>query len=148
VALPRTQKRDELRMWRSVLLLTSRVNEAAEKVLQSERQLTISEFTVLLTLSEADQGSVRMSPLAAEAGLDQSSLTRLIARLEQRGLAERCVCAEDKRGVFSRITDEGRAAVAVAKELFRHEVSAALAEASLDEVTAPIVARLRYRMGD
>lgn len=135
---------DELRLWRRMGVLQARVNEALERVLQAEHGMSCTEFIVLQTLTEADQGSVRMSPLANAVGLNQSSVTRLIARLEERGLAERCVCTEDRRGVFGRITDAGRVAVAAAQVPAVAVVTRELDRASFDGETAMVVARLRY----
>jgi DNA-binding MarR family transcriptional regulator len=46
--------------------------------------------------------------LVGQVHLSQSALSRLIGRLEKDGLVERSVCAEDRRGVWVALTEEGR----------------------------------------
>jgi DNA-binding MarR family transcriptional regulator len=40
--------------------------------------------------------------------LSQSALSRVVARLEQDGLVTRAMCDTDRRGIFVRLTDDGR----------------------------------------
>jgi DNA-binding MarR family transcriptional regulator len=40
--------------------------------------------------------------------LGQSALSPVVARLESRGLVVRCMCPNDRRGVFVDLTDDGR----------------------------------------
>ena len=39
--------------------------------------------------------------------LSQSALSRLIDRLEKNGLVERCLCGEDRRGIYVVLTEAG-----------------------------------------
>jgi DNA-binding MarR family transcriptional regulator len=144
VAATRRRKNDDLETWRRLTLLVSQVEDAVEKALQREHRLTLTEYTALSALSEAEEGSLRMQSIADAVGLNQSSVSRLIDRLQREGWVERCICAEDRRGVFGRISDAGREAVAAAIPTFRRELAEALDSASFDTDTAPIVARLRY----
>jgi DNA-binding MarR family transcriptional regulator len=50
---------------------------------------------------------LRMSELAAVVLLTRSGLTRLVDRLERRGLVERRRCPSDARGLLAVLTDEG-----------------------------------------
>lgn len=135
---------DDLEMWRRLALLVSRVEESVEKSLQREHDLSLSEFRALLALSEAEHGSLRMQSLAEAIGLNQSSISRLIVRLQRAGLVERRVCEDDRRGVFGRITESGRDLVKQVLPICRAELGLALDNASFDTATAPIVTRLRY----
>ena len=49
-----------------------------------------------------------MTELARSVLLSQSGVTRLVDRLEARGLVVREPCPEDRRGLLARITDDGR----------------------------------------
>jgi DNA-binding MarR family transcriptional regulator len=51
---------------------------------------------------------MRMQQLARAAALSQSATTRLVNRLENRGLLSRYLCADDRRGIYSQITEQGR----------------------------------------
>lgn len=49
-----------------------------------------------------------MQELAKNLGLNQSSVTRLVERLEKAGYTIRDLCPKDKRGVYSVITEQGK----------------------------------------
>jgi DNA-binding MarR family transcriptional regulator len=51
---------------------------------------------------------MRMQQVARAAALSQSATTRLVTRLENRGLLSRYLCPDDRRGIYSQITDQGR----------------------------------------
>jgi DNA-binding MarR family transcriptional regulator len=69
--------------------------------------LGVSEFEVLDRLSESPEHKFRAQELADAVHLSQSALSRLIDRLEKNGLVERCLCGEDRRGVFVVLTPPG-----------------------------------------
>jgi DNA-binding MarR family transcriptional regulator len=95
--------------WRDVSQCHARVCSAMEKALQKEHSLGLSEFEVLEHLATTpDEQGARMQELADAVCLSQSALSRLIGRLETDGLVHRAMCANDRRGIFAYITDEGR----------------------------------------
>jgi DNA-binding MarR family transcriptional regulator len=51
---------------------------------------------------------MRMQQLARAAALSASATTRLVNRLEERGLLTRIVCADDRRGIYTELTSAGR----------------------------------------
>jgi MarR family 2-MHQ and catechol resistance regulon transcriptional repressor len=69
--------------------------------------LALSEFEVLLRLSRSPDTRLRMSDLAVQANLSSSGLTRLVDRLEARGLVVRQACPSDRRGSFATLTPTG-----------------------------------------
>jgi DNA-binding MarR family transcriptional regulator len=74
-----------------------------------EQQLALSEYRTLVVLSEAPGHSMRMSELAGAADLSLSGMTRLVSRLERRGLISRVKCGDDARGWNAVLTAEGLA---------------------------------------
>jgi DNA-binding MarR family transcriptional regulator len=68
----------------------------------------LEEYTVLDTLARQDGWHMRMQQLARAAALSHSATTRLVNRLENRGLLSRYLCADDRRGIYSQITEQGR----------------------------------------
>lgn len=70
-------------------------------------QLPLSEYTTLMYLSEAPDRLLRMSELASVCNLSLSGMTRIVARLEERGLVRRVRCEADGRGANAVLTDAG-----------------------------------------
>ncbi|GGK55717.1 MarR family transcriptional regulator [Nocardia camponoti] len=95
--------------WRKLLDRHASVSCALEKLLQSEFQIGLSEFETLDRLIEADCGKYAMADLAADIYLSQSALSRAVARLERNELVERTMCDHDRRAIFVRPTEKGRA---------------------------------------
>ena len=80
--------------------------------LQADRiwdELSMREYDVLFTLSRAPGQRLRLRDLNRSILLSQPSLSRLVERLEQAGLVERCAAVEDARGTTVRLTSDGAA---------------------------------------
>jgi DNA-binding MarR family transcriptional regulator len=71
------------------------------------RSLGISSYDVLFTLSTCEGRGLRLNELNDHVLLAQSSLSRLVERLERQGLVARESTPEDGRGVVVRLTEEG-----------------------------------------
>ncbi|MFC8599504.1 MULTISPECIES: MarR family winged helix-turn-helix transcriptional regulator [unclassified Isoptericola] len=69
--------------------------------------LTMREYDVLFTLSRAPGGELRLRDLNEGMLLAQSSLSRMVERLEARGLVVRSVPRDDARGTLVRLTADG-----------------------------------------
>ena len=70
--------------------------------------LSMREYDVLYTLSKCSE-PVRISELNRHVLLSQPALSRLLDRLAERGLVERCADPADGRGVRLPLTEAGRA---------------------------------------
>jgi DNA-binding MarR family transcriptional regulator len=126
------------RGWRTLAALHGRLEESLEKALQAEFELSVVEYTVLDALARQDGWHMRMQQLARAAALSHSATTRLVTRLENRGLLSRFLCDDDRRGIYSTLTDQG-------KELLEHArpVHDATLKEALDAAAAvPELARL------
>jgi DNA-binding MarR family transcriptional regulator len=75
----------------------------------------VSEFDVLITLHNAPNGRLRMTDLANATMLSSGGLTRLIGRLEQRGLVRRDVDSDDRRAFHASLTAAGQKKLAQAR---------------------------------
>lgn len=98
---------DEQRSWRSWLAATRLLEDRLSRDLQSQHNLTIQDYEILVRLSETPERRVRMSELAELTLSSRSRLSHQIDRLAARGLVSREQCAEDRRGAFACLTDEG-----------------------------------------
>ena len=72
------------------------------------QDLSMREYDVLYTLSKCRE-PVRLSELNRHVLLSQPALSRLVDRLTERGLIERCSDPADGRGVRLSLTAAGRA---------------------------------------
>lgn len=73
-------------------------------------ELSLREYDVLFTLSSAEAGQLRLVELNDSILLSQPSLSRMVERLEQRGLVARRPSPGDRRGTLVCLTEQGRAA--------------------------------------
>lgn len=94
--------------WRELSRRFTAVSCALDRVLHDTHGIGMSEFEVLDRLADAGS-SLRMHELAQAVHLSQSALSRAVARLERGGLVNREMCANDRRGIFVHLTDEGTA---------------------------------------
>ncbi|NYE94699.1 DNA-binding MarR family transcriptional regulator [Psychromicrobium silvestre] len=72
------------------------------------KKISIREYDVLYTLSNCPSGWVRLNELNRNVLLTQPSMSRLVERLEARGLIQRRAAEEDRRGVEIGLTQAGR----------------------------------------
>ena len=94
-------------LWRSLGRITQLLPRRLEADMVRVRGLTMTEFGVLQNLSEAPDGRLRMSELAAAVGLSASRVTRLVDDLERRGWVDRDRDPVDARGAVASLTAEG-----------------------------------------
>jgi DNA-binding MarR family transcriptional regulator len=131
---------DEL-AWGRVLALHGRIEQELAKALLRKHGLGLSEYRALDKLAAAEKGELRMQELAEAMSLNQSSVSRMVARLEAAGLTVRDLCEDDRRGVYSCITDEGRRRHADTEPTYRTVLASALDKARADpELTSAVTA--------
>ncbi|MEV4803174.1 MarR family transcriptional regulator [Nonomuraea sp. NPDC049421] len=122
--------------WQQVLLLHSHVESRLATTLQRRHGVGLSEFRALGHLAASPSSELRMQELADKLGLNQSSVTRLVARLNAADLAYRDLCPDDKRGVYAVVTETGKARHAEASRTYEETLRTALAEADPQLATA------------
>ncbi len=93
--------------WRSWLTATTVLHEQLSRELQEQHGLTITDYEILVRLSESDAKSIRMSDLATLTLLSRSRLSHQIDRMETAGLVSREVCPDDRRGQLAVLTNAG-----------------------------------------
>jgi DNA-binding MarR family transcriptional regulator len=98
----------ELRAWRGLLRVHAQLSKALDAQLIAAHGLPLTSYEVLMYLSDAQGGQMRMHDLAESVLLSRSGLTRLVDRLEREGYLVRKSCAHDARGAFAVLTESGR----------------------------------------
>lgn len=112
----------ELGAWRGLLRAHAALVRDLDAQLEAEHGLSLSAYEVLLLLAEAPQGRLRMSELAESSLLSLSGMTRLVDRLVGAGHVERERCAEDRRGLWARLTPAGADLFRRARETHLHGI--------------------------
>lgn len=99
------------RAWQTLRMAHARVAERLEDDLERECGLALNEFDVLLYLRSHPDAETRISDLLNAVTLSQPALSRLVARLEARGLVVRSEAHHDARATAVCLTDAGAALI-------------------------------------
>jgi DNA-binding MarR family transcriptional regulator len=103
---------DEQEAWRAYLDSTRLLIQALDRQLEADAGISITDYELLVHLSEAPARRMRMRDLADASMSTRSGATRAVSRLEQAGWVRRVECAEDRRGTEAELTDAGAAKLA------------------------------------
>lgn len=95
--------------WIGLLETHKQLTRALDAELESRYGLTLSSLELLARLAAAPDRCLRLSSLAAEAGLSLSRVSRIAVMLQARGLIDREPCPQDARAVEAHLTPEGLA---------------------------------------
>ncbi len=102
---------EEQRAWRGLLRMTSQLNARMNRQLLQDYGVSLADYEVLVVLSEAPGGRLRVFEVAGALAWEQSRVSHQLARMQRRGLIAREDCASDARGAFAVLLDTGRAAI-------------------------------------
>ncbi|RJO75233.1 MarR family transcriptional regulator [Nocardia panacis] len=131
-------------LWDRLLTLHTHVESRLATTMQRRHGLGLSEYRALSFLAEAAKGELRMQELADKLGLNQSSVTRLVGRLDTAELACRDLCPDDRRGVYTVLTEAGRTRYRQARTTYDDTVTAALDDlAATDPSIATLLTAIR-----
>ncbi|GLY64916.1 MarR family winged helix-turn-helix transcriptional regulator [Amycolatopsis taiwanensis] len=107
---------DLSRSWSQVAAFVSAVDAGLNKWLTTTYGIGLTEYRALVLLSRTPDKELRVNDLAQQVGLNQSSVTRLLSRLEDKGLTYRDTCPDDGRGIYAVIAERGEALLSEAGE--------------------------------
>lgn len=102
--------REANRAWEAVLTAHAAVlRRFADESIWREQGVSMREYDVLYTLAKCDEATARIGDLKEGVLLSQPALSRMVDRLETRGLVARVPDPEDGRAVRVTLTDTGQA---------------------------------------
>ena len=107
---PKWLSTKELKAWRSYIVASRQLWDALEIDL-APHELSMSDYEILVHLSEAPDRQIRMSELAQSAMISKSRLSHRMKVMEKAGWVRREVCTLDKRGQFAIMTEKGWKAI-------------------------------------
>jgi DNA-binding MarR family transcriptional regulator len=140
---PRWLTDEEQAAWRSWVEVMRLLPSALEDGLNSRDKLNLTDYQVLVELSESEEKRLRMTELAARTNLSKSRLSHQIRRMEERGLITRADCPDDRRGSFAELAPGGEAAIVAAAPGHVEDVRRLF----FDQLTPAQVASLGQAMG-
>ncbi|MEU6975509.1 MULTISPECIES: MarR family transcriptional regulator [unclassified Streptomyces] len=129
--------------WGALSLLHGKIETRIERALQSGHDLSVREYSLLDVLSrqhDGEGGHLQMKQVADAVVLSQSATTRLVSRLEDRGLLSRYLCPTDRRGIYTDVTESGLALLDEARPTNEAALRAALGEAAQNPELTSLVA--------
>src|SRR3979490_3194942 len=124
---------EQQQMWRGYLTMASQLQTAMPRQLQQDCDLSLSDYDVLVALSE--RGPLRINELGEALAWEQSRVSHQLRRMRGRGLVVRHGSGDARRGAMIDLTESGRAALDAAApghvELVRSVVFDGLSAAQL-----------------
>jgi DNA-binding MarR family transcriptional regulator len=99
---------EQLRAWRAFLRAHSTMLRRISLDLEEAGLPPLTWYDVLATLRDAPERRLRQVEIAERVLLSNSGLSRLIDRIESKGLVQRVQCPDDRRSLNVELTDEGQ----------------------------------------
>ncbi|HEV8173027.1 MAG TPA: MarR family transcriptional regulator [Actinoplanes sp.] len=103
--------------WRAFVESSWALHTRLEDELRAATGLSMSDYHIMVVLSEAPQHRLRMGELASRLVFSPSRLTYQISSMVKRGLVRKQSCPDDGRGQEAVLTDAGMAALVAAAPL-------------------------------
>lgn len=106
------------------------MSSEVQRLTQPEYELSSTQSSMLMLLKS---GQLSGAELARQYGIDASAVTRLLDKLEQRGLVIRTRSASDRRVVNLELSTDGRAIVDKLRPIYAQVLEQMLAGFSDEE---------------
>jgi DNA-binding MarR family transcriptional regulator len=103
---------DEEALWRSLVEVLLRLPRVLDEHFDREAKVSMTDYSVLVALSEAPDGQLRMGELAEATALSRSRTTRVVDDLVRRSLITRRKGQRDGRSAHAALTPKGAALLA------------------------------------
>lgn len=130
----------ERRAWRGYLAMQARLTARLHRQLQADSGLSLTDFDVLVQLTDRAEPRMRVGELAEALQWEKSRLSHHLGRMQRRGLVTREECPDDARGAYIALTELGRDAIEQAApahvETVRELVFDQLADGEVDALIA------------
>lgn len=143
--MPRNEQHDPeicTRAWQSLRRAHDRVARRLTADLARECAVALNDVDVLLHLRTHAAKTVRINELRDAVPLSQPALSRLVSRLEERGLVTRSEAADDGRAAVLGLTETGGALLDRAIEVHARAVHESLTSKFSDDEQAALLKTL------
>jgi DNA-binding MarR family transcriptional regulator len=98
---------EQQRSWRALIMGMTLLIDRLDDDLRRGFGLSLTEYEILVRLSESEQRRLRMAQLADALAHSRSRVTHTVARMEASGLVQRSTSPEDGRGILATMTPKG-----------------------------------------
>ncbi|GAA4899696.1 MarR family transcriptional regulator [Streptomonospora salina] len=116
--------------WSEATAFVTAMDATLSRWLMETYGIGLADYRAMLHLSTASDRELRLNDLARKVGLNQSSVTRLVERLERKELIFRDTCPDDGRGVYAVITDRGVGTVDAIRDPYEGKIRELLQSAT------------------
>jgi DNA-binding MarR family transcriptional regulator len=104
---PQWLDEDQQRSWRALVVGSTLLMDRLDDDLRREFNISLTEYEILVRLSERPGRAMRMAQLADALAHSRSRVTHTIDRMERAGYVVRGTTPEDGRGIVATMTDAG-----------------------------------------
>ena len=104
---PRWLDEAQQRSWRALVIGTTLLMDRLDDDLRRSLNISLTEYEILVRLSERPGRSMRMAQLADALAHSRSRVTHTVDRMEKAGYVVRGTTPEDGRGIVATMTDKG-----------------------------------------
>ena len=104
---PRWLDEAQQRSWRALVIGTTLLMDRLDDDLRRSFNISLTEYEILVRLSERPGRSMRMAQLADALAHSRSRVTHTVDRMEKAGYVVRGTTPEDGRGIVATMTDKG-----------------------------------------
>jgi DNA-binding MarR family transcriptional regulator len=108
---------DQQGSWRAFVVGVTLLLDRLDADLQRSFDLSLTEYEILVRLSERPERQMRMAQLADALAHSRSRVTHTVTRMQKAGLVNRSSSPEDGRGIVCCLTDAGYALLAEAADV-------------------------------
>jgi DNA-binding MarR family transcriptional regulator len=129
---------DQQASWRAFAVGVTLLLDRLDADLQKAFDLSLTEYEILVRLSERPGRSMRMAQLADALAHSRSRVTHTVARMQRTGLVLRAASPEDGRGIVCTLTDRGYDLLVEAAPIHVHGVRDYLVDLSSREDIAAL----------
>jgi DNA-binding MarR family transcriptional regulator len=98
---------DEEALWRALTKVITILPRALDEQFLRDTGVTMTEYSVLVALSEATGHGLRLSELASRTSLSLSRISRVVNGMANHSRVTRRRCASDGRSCFATLTAKG-----------------------------------------
>ncbi len=130
--MPSPRRKLAANTWGALLQVHAGLVPLIDREVTERTGLSLAWYDILLELSAASEGRLRMSELAERVVLSRTRVSRLVDELHRAGLVCRVENPDDRRSTYCLLTDAGLRRFKAAAPIYLAAIESRFAEALTD----------------